>query len=346
MIEAMRTKFSISYASLAQQMGLSYRTLMRWKKRICDGQTAVWKRGPKKVNPLNLSELKERIKGLDHGRKRSRCTGVLYGSYKRIISRREFNEMIADVRRDRNRQAAASKNRLIWRQPNLVWALDGFEYAAGFTGGKMHVQNLQDLCSRYKLPPLTTMSLPCGEEVAGHLDHHFTRFGPPLFIKRDNGGNLNHLGVNQLLEEAMVIPINSPVESAPYNGAIEHSQGEIKGFLNKWKDKAGNDGGFCLLVEIAAQDLNHKPRRSLGGRTACNRFFGKDRARYSKRERNAAYRWIRNLAIDLSVAAGKDAITSTAWRIAAKKWLVENKLLTILKPGKVSPHFSSNLCHN
>ena len=95
MIEAMRTKFSISYASLAQQMGLSYRTLMRWKKRLYDGQTAVGKRGPKKVNPLNLSELKERIKALDHGRKRSRCTGVLYGSYKSIISRREFNEMIA-----------------------------------------------------------------------------------------------------------------------------------------------------------------------------------------------------------------------------------------------------------
>lgn len=92
----------------------------------------------------------------------------------------------------------------------------------------MQVQNIQDLCSRYKLPPLTTRYLPCGEEVSGHLDRHFTRFGPPLFIKRDNGGNLNHLGVNQLLEEAMVIPINSPVESAPYNGCSRLGQCVIR----------------------------------------------------------------------------------------------------------------------
>ena len=59
----------------------------------------------------------------------------------------------------------------------------------------------------------------------------FHRFGPPLFLKRDNGGNLNHLTVNQVLEEAMVIPINSPVITAPYNGAVEHAQGEVKTYL-------------------------------------------------------------------------------------------------------------------
>ena len=66
----------------------------------------------------------------------------------------------------------------------------------------MHVQNLQDLCSQYKFPTPATRYLPCGEAVSGHLDRHFTHFGPPLFIKRDNGGNLNHISVNAVLEEA------------------------------------------------------------------------------------------------------------------------------------------------
>ena len=66
MIEEVKTKFSLSYECLARQMGLSLTTLMRWKKRVAKGQSAVGKRGPKKVHPLNLSELNERIRGLDH----------------------------------------------------------------------------------------------------------------------------------------------------------------------------------------------------------------------------------------------------------------------------------------
>ena len=80
MIEKMKTTFSLSYVCLANQVGLSYRTLMRWKRRLANGQAAVEKRGPKKVRPLNLNELKARIRDLDHGTKRSRGTGQLRAS--------------------------------------------------------------------------------------------------------------------------------------------------------------------------------------------------------------------------------------------------------------------------
>jgi hypothetical protein len=346
LIEKMKVQFERPYRWLVADAKFSYASFMRWKRRSAAGKPPVGSPGPKKVAPFDLRDLTRKIESLQHGKKRSRGSGAVHASYKDVISRRELNAMIDQVRRDRNRQRKAAKSRVIWHRPDLVWALDGCEYSAGFAEGKMHVQNLQDLCSKYKFPPLATGYVPCGEEVCGHLDRHFAGFGPPLFIKRDNGGNLNHLAVNQLLELAMVIPINSPVENAPYNGAVEHSQGEIKGFLNTWRNKADSmDTGF-LLVEMAAHDLNHKPRRSLGGQTACQCYFGKNRLRYSKRKRKAAYRWIRDLATDISLAAGKEAINSLAWRIAAKKWLVENKLLTILKPGKVLPHFSQILCHN
>ena len=125
--------------------------------------------------------------------------------------------------------------------------------------------------------------------------HLFDRFDPPLFCKRDNGGNLNHLAVNQVLEEALVIPINSPPRMAPYNGAVEHTQGEFKSYLDRWSWKAAGAGNQALLAESAAHDLNHQPRRCLGGGTACRAYFGGSRIRYSRRKRASVYRWIQEV---------------------------------------------------
>jgi hypothetical protein len=107
--------------------------------------------------------------------------------------------------------------------------MDGCRFRHRDAGETLHVHNVQDLCSRYKFPPLAAATEPCGEEVAGHLACQFTRFGPPLFCKRDNGGNVNPLAVDALLEEALVIPMNSPVATAPYNGAIELEPGGAQG---------------------------------------------------------------------------------------------------------------------
>jgi hypothetical protein len=345
-IEKLKMEFELPYSTVLKEVNFTYSTFMRWKRRIANGQKLTETPGPKKVEPFDLKKLNQKIETLDHGKKRSRGTTALHKAYKGSISRRELDAMIQRVRRGRTRNRSAAMSRVIWHRPDVVWALDGIEYDIGFEMGKLHVQNLQDLCSQYKFPALVTGHLPCGEEVAGHLDRHFTSFGPPLFLKRDNGGNLNHLSVNQLLEEAMVIPINSPVGQAPYNGAIEHTQGEIKAYLTRWKEKAKTFEEFALMAHTSTHDLNHKPRRALSGKTACQSYFNKNRIRYSRRRRKAVYRWIRDLAIDISLKADKNAINSLAWRIAAKKWLVKNKLITIIKDGKVLPYFSSNLCHN
>ncbi len=125
--------------------------------------------------------------------------------------------MITSVRNENKRQQAARRYQITWLRPNLAWAMDDCQKPDVITGGKLHLHNLSDLCSRYKFHPLASAAVPCGEEVAGHLDHLFSRFGAPLFCKRDNGGNLNHPAVNEVLEEAFVIPINSPPNTAQYN---------------------------------------------------------------------------------------------------------------------------------
>jgi len=345
-IDKLKTRLGIPYTRILREIGVDYASFMRWKRRIAAGYQPVKAPGPKKIEPIDLCDLTRKIESLRHGKKRTRDTGGLYESYKDLISRRELNAMIIQVRRDMERDRVSSMNRVVWHRPDVAWAFDGTEYIAGFSDRKMHVQNLQDLCSRYKFSPMATNYMPCGEEVAGHLDRHFTRYGPPLFCKRDNGGNMNHRTVNEVLEDAMVIPINSPVNTAPYNGAVEHAQGEIKQYLRIWDAKARTCEEFALLAETAAHDWNHKARRSLGGKIACRSYFNRKRIRYTKRQRKAIYEWIRDLAIDISRGAGQSVISRLSWRIASKKWLEKNNLITILKPRVVLPRFRRKLCHN
>jgi hypothetical protein len=346
MIAELKKTYCLSNSSLARQLGLSYTTLMRWKRRLSMGRPTVEKPGPKKVRPLNLGQLRQKIRDLDHGSKRSRGTGRLHAVFNGAISRRELNRMITSVRNENKRQQAARRYQITWLRPNLAWAMDDCQKTDVITGGKLHLHNLSDLCSRYKFHPLASAAVPCGEEVAGHLDHLFSRFGAPLFCKRDNGGNLNHLAVNEVLEEAFVIPINSPPNTAQYNGAIEHTQGEFKDYLRRWQWKANTIDEFSLLAETAAHELNHSSRRCLKGQTACRAYFGNNRRRYSKRQRKSIYNWIRDLAAEISIRAGKKTISPVAWRLAAKQWLVKNGLIRIQRAGKVLPDFSSKLCHN
>jgi hypothetical protein len=339
-IESIKSDYRIPLASLLPLARTNLSSYMRWKRRLQSGEDPVQKSGAKKVQPIDLDELKKKIGSLPHGRKRSQGTGELYRSNRHGISRREFDEMVKEVRRDHNRKKAASQCQVVWLHPDLAWAIDGLEYE------KCHVQNVQDLCSRYKFAPLTTNCQPCGEEIAGHLSRHFAWFGPPLFLKRDNGGNLNHTSVNELLEEMSVIPINSPCKTPRYNGAIEHSQGELKTWLRKWEANADTEPELALQVENAAHVLNHRPRQSLSGKNSCREYFSSSRLRYDKRRRKGIYDWIKHLAVDISATAGKDKITKTAWRVSAKKWMEKNRMIVIRKPEDVLPHFFLKNCHN
>jgi hypothetical protein len=346
MIADLKKRYSLSNSSVARHLGLSYATLMRWKRRLSSGEPAVQKPGPKKVRPFDLGQLRQRINDLDHGSKRSRGTGWLYGACSGAISRRELNRMIRIVRKENNRQRADRRYHITWLRPNLAWAMDDCQRSKVVGKETLHLHNLSDLCSRYKFNPLASTEIPCGEEVAGHLSHLFSRFGAPLFCKRDNGGNLNHGMVNEVLEQALVIPINSPPYRSLYNGAIEHTQGEFKNYLRRWEWKADTIKAFGLLAETAANALNHIPRRCLNGQTACCVYFGDNQIRYPKRQRKSIYDWIRDMAAEVSIRAGKKTISPLAWRLAAKQWLVKNGLIKIQRAGKVLPNFTSNLCHN
>ena len=198
---------------------------------------------------------------------------------------------------------------------------------------------VQDLASGYKFTPLVTKKHPQGNEVADHLKILFSEFGKPLFIKRDNGGNLNHSAINQLLTDRLVLPLNSPAYYAQYNGAIEHTQREFKEQLHAGASKASCFNDFSLLIEITAHDLNHVARRKLKGQNSCLKFFEKIKMNFCKRKRKEVFEWISELTIDIMEKSGKTQNKSAAWRIACRTWLEKNSLVSIRNYQKVLPGF-------
>ena len=109
MITELKKTYCLSNSSLARQFGLSHTTLMRWKRRLAMGQPAIEKPGPRKVRPLNLGQLRQKIRDLEHGSKRSRGTGQLHSVYNSAISRRDLNRMVVSVRNENKRQVAARR---------------------------------------------------------------------------------------------------------------------------------------------------------------------------------------------------------------------------------------------
>ena len=102
-IEQIKSRSGVTLDRLLRQAGIGYGRFMRWKRRIVAGDLPVKSPGPKKVERFDFDELTEKVDRLCHGKKRTQGPGELYESYKRVISRREFNQMVNPLRRDRQR---------------------------------------------------------------------------------------------------------------------------------------------------------------------------------------------------------------------------------------------------
>lgn len=294
--------------------------------------------GPPKVKPPDFNRLAEDMARLSHGRARTQGTGSLYARHASSLSRRELQRMVEAARHDLNSVHRQNLRRIRWNVPNLAWSMDPCEYEKrDETGGKVYLNQMQDLSSRYKFSPMTG-DIPCGEEIAGHLAATFDRFGPPLFLKRDNGGNLNHAAVNNVLADYFVLPVNSPVHYPPYNGAIEEAQTELKnGLATKLAHSPScpreHMEAYASTVE---HDLNHQSRPCLNGKNACQVYFT-GRRTFTKWERRDAYVWITNLQNDILCSDGVQP--QAAWRIAVEAWLKMKGFITVSIKGKVSPDF-------
>lgn len=328
-IEDLRQAEGCSYRTLCEQEGIAYSSLMRWKDRVARGVSIIGMPGPKKVASLDLDALRAEIRLLRHGRKRSEGTGDLYRRQRDQVSRRQFSQLVSEERLRKNRERNRVYHEVIWKTSRLVWALDDSEYQPDPLYPKAYLHNIQDLGSRYKFEPVVGLELAHGPKVASNLNDLFEVHGPPLFIKRDNGGNLNHTLVEAVLESFMVIPINSPCYYPQYNGGIERAQYEIKEQLSRMPSLP--PAFLSIQAELDVQSLNHRPRSCLGYRSSCQVFTaGRETARvFNRRKRREVYEWIKQKTVELMNGECYDC--NAAWRLAVETWLLENNFIEIRK---------------
>jgi len=343
--ESVKRMYQVKYTTLYQALPIVPSTYRRWRLRILSGEDPVKKPGPQVLKPPDVDKLKNELEQVVHGSRRSRGVGKVRVGVKDFISRRELSALIAEGRKLFLWEKRRSYRNLCWLIPGAVWSMDIFEIRMDKLAGKLFVLCVTDLASGYKFPPLTGTHTFRGDEISPHLEKLFERFGRPLFLKRDNGGNLNHRSVNNLLSRSHVLPLNSPCCYAPYNGAIEHGQGEIKWKLKQQYADAATVAEFIRCVELSVHDLNHILRRKLDGDNSCRRFFNDPRFNYSKRKRQEVFIWISECAFDIVEKAERKMTPDSAYRIACRIWLVKNGLLSISKHGGVLPHSSGNSAH-
>jgi len=329
----------MTYQAICSAVRLPYPSFIRWRLRQKNATPLVRQPGPPKVKPPDLEKLGLDIAEMSHGQSRTQGTGALYGRHESAVSRRDLQSMVAAARHDLNVSHRQNLRRISWNVPNVAWAMDPCEYKQQTApGDKVYLNHMQDMASRYKFTPMTG-DVPCGEEISGYLAATFNRFGAPLFLKRDNGGNLNHTAVNAVLEDYFVLPLNSPVHYPPYNGAIEEAQTELKnGLAAKLSYKPNCQREHMeVYASTVEHDLNHQPRPCLHGSNACQVYFTNKRT-FTKWERRDAYAWLINLQDDILCSDG-GVQPQAAWRIVVEAWLRMKGLITVAINGKVSPNF-------
>jgi len=348
-VEQMKEQMEMSYEAICTGLKLSWSSLKRWRCRIRDALPVTKRPGPKKVQPFDPSALDTEIRLLDHGIKRSAGTTELYQRYRFSISRREVLGMVEQVRHELGADQRRQLRRIQWLTPGVVWATDGTQYDLG-EGIKSYLHNTQDLGSRYKFMPMAG-GYPVGEEIAGYLSDKFDRYGAPLVLKRDNEGNLNHRAVNDVLSEFFVVPLNSPDYYAPYNGAIEESQREIKGCLRNKLAPGLPDCSdhLAAYVEATVNDLNHRLRPCLMGRTSCQVFFeSANKLAFTKRERREIYDCVMEKTERILSAMNQsgEGVRESAWRIAVESWLRSKGYIKVHINQKCHPISPPFLAHN
>jgi hypothetical protein len=337
---ALKEQYRVGFSRLCELGDVSYSTFKAWHCRHRAGLPVVALPGPKKVESIDLVALKGEIIDLSHGPKRTAGTVDLHERHSDAISRREFRDLVLDVRSELRIQEEENMRRITWLKSNMVWAMDDTELTGpdwAMRPRRTYLHNVRDMRSSYMFEPAAG-DFACGQEVAGNLDRLCTENPPPLFLKRDNHGNLNHDEVREVMEKHFIIPLNSPCYYPQYNGAMENGQGKIKLALEErvkacftWPDQHLQE-----YAAAAAHDLNHHPRPRLEGKNACNVFFPtEERVTFNRRQRKEIFDTIKHTSA--RILESMDAKPNNAqaqqatWRIAAEHWLKGRGYITITR---------------
>jgi hypothetical protein len=172
------------------------------------------------------------------------------------------------------------------------------------------------------LHSLVQLGSPCGS--ASHL--HLAALGYPRHQQ----------------SKSLLLPLSrSPPHFPRYNGAIERAQREIKTALRQFATAQFLAAAPEPCAAFAVHHLNHQPRRSLRGHTACEIFASANRnpRDYNRAQRKEILETLHELAEDnLRNSPVPTPIQRVAaWRHTVESWLQQQRILTIHPPKSVTP---------
>ena len=235
-------------------------TVLRWRARSQARLPVVEAPGAKKKQTVDAQIVKSKIAELVHGRQRTAGTTALHGQFADALSRRRFQELVAQERQN----IVDDMKRIHWLLPGTAWSIDTTEYGPQ----KIKITPLRDLASKYQLPTPLVAPQEDGKKIALYLDLMFKREGAPMFLKRDWGSPLNSAEVDDVLMAHQVLPLNSPPGYPRYNGSMERGMRDLREALDE-RLLHSLQVPLSVEVELATHQLNHRRLRSLKQRTPC-----------------------------------------------------------------------------
>jgi len=338
-LDALKQRTGLPWRRLCRSV--PYASVMRWRRRQRLAQPLCRPPGLKKSVPPDWAAFYPLLSGLGPGPHRSRGAGKLYEQFAAMLSRRQVAELVQDHRRN---QLAAMKH-IHWLRTGLAWSCDATAYGPE---GQQIIPVL-DLCSRYRFQPMVSDRLD-GRQIAANLEKLFRLHGAPLFLKRDNGSPFNCQPVDELLARFGVLPLNNPPHCPRYNGAKEKSIRDLKTALDqRLLPAALVRPHLALAVEATVQELNHRPRHCLRGRTACAVYHDPTlRLRRTQRQRQTIFRLLLQQfgAMIGKTVNGHQPRAATLWRLTVESWLRCQGLIVVRQNQNVSTTFTKIWSHN
>ena len=314
---------------VARQLRLSRRTLNRW-------------RGPRRKRPSVLPR----------GRpcKESSCTErravlellVREGAHLGLpairaefasMPRGELGELQAAYRRHYRATHRRSVERLTWREPGHVWAMDHVVPPYPIDGVNRAVLAVRDLASGQQLawrPVLDQTAPPTADVLKSLIAAH----GPPLLVKSDNGSAFKGETVRGVLDEYGIVWLPSPPRTPWYNGGCEAGNRSMRIRTEHFAERAGGWTGACLE---AARRQGNELTRPLGhrGPTHSQQWAGRTPIEPAQRQqfRDTLARHEQDVLAERrdDIVPGNKNHQHQVLRQAARRALLELGLLTITK---------------
>lgn len=321
----------ISLRRGAAIVGVPRSSYNRWKSRDAARSALVRPPGPRKMVVADISAITRDVARLSHGAHRTAGVAAVFGRYREVISRRDLQALINSERIRQVAERREGYDEVHWQGAGIVWAMDDTVHNERDSQDKeLYIHHVRDIGAHYSLAPMAGTDHAPAMEVAAHLHALCNRYGAPLFLKRDNAGNLNTPDVDEVLALFCVIPFNSPVCLPAYNGAMERSQSTLKAELTRQLAPAGKWGASTAepFVRTAANEINHMPLPSLKGSCACH-YRATAMRTFTKNERKSIYDCITQMRETIFENERNRISIHAAQRWAVTAWLYKAGLMLI-----------------